>query len=324
MSVNYPEINLYHTNMKKLYNHLKWRFIDRQTILTMAFSYALAHKKVDINQFEQVSQKIKKRAGFFTTLQRVQRYILTTQLIANYDDPIQKVDQLFSAYHSLVHSAFKKETSTYFTALLLLDEDEAEINAQIDKALELYQKHKKEHPILVDRSIYPYVLLLARNDNSVEAILEEVENHYQTLLEQGFKMSIETFWTSQLLALSGDRVSTSDVVKLFQMMKERGWKVKPELYPSLALLSLSRHDQDVINEIENRINALNERIEWRKQKSLSKSFAIQLFLNEQSEGSNLNYEVLRLSRQLVQAQQIAVIAALTASTVASNQSSSNS
>lgn len=301
------KIDHYAYNAKALKDVYKWRF-DRASILIVSAQFAQNNQRINLDLFHEVSEKLKSMAGPFTTLLRTQRYFLAASLIIKTSSPIDAVERLVEGKKQLSEAGFKNEAIAYFLSLMFINKTEVDHITCVKRANRLYKLFKREHPFVLNNSIFPFVLLLVRNRKDIDLIAREVEDSYQLLESRGFKAGLELHQMSQLLVLRSQPGQKSRTIFLFNYFNEAGYKLKPDHYISLSLLALTGFEESDISTLVDLTKTCVDRIGYRSHKVLHQQLAMQLLMSDYlPDDSELDSELINLSQMLMEAQQISLI-----------------
>lgn len=310
------KLDVFEENVNKLREVYKWRF-DRQSILIVSANFALKNTTIDLATFHQVSEKIKEKAGAFTTLQRTQRYFITAELMVKSNEPLTMVNRLFETHELLTSYGFKKETTTYFLALLMLDETPEDSKVCLERAEQMYKQFRKQHPFIMNTTLYPFVLLLAKQQREIDQTVMAVEENYRLLESHRFKPGLELHQMSQLLVLRSQAGHVSRSIHLLEQFKTAGYRVHPEHYANISLLALTGFQQQDIDALKALVDELELRIGWRNQHTLLQKIAMQFLIHDYlPHHAGLSDEMVELSQSIIEAQHIALISAESAGAIA--------
>ncbi|MDQ0300588.1 hypothetical protein J2S78_003056 [Salibacterium salarium] len=318
------KINQYVELFETLKKAMKWKVFDDNIVKTIASVYVMNDKKWEEGRFFQVADDLKKEAGAFSSMKSHPRFTMAALLDVKFDQPAEKVPQLFDVYNTLKQEKFKGGESTYIAAASLLTQDES-IQETAEKAMILYEKMKKEHPFITGASDYPLAVLLAMEEKN--DMIERIENYYEALDKQGFKKGNELQFLSHILSLgSGEnpQLFIQRAVEVSDAFKEAGIKSKPMYYPMIGMLALLPTDLFDMHDIQTMYEKLTNMKHFKWSKDMNVLIAGSFFVNEKLEHSGLTETSLYTTLEsILQAQQAAMIAAITGATAAASSNGSN-
>lgn len=165
------------------------------------------------------------------------------------DNPENYLDEVLAVYDLLKTSKLMENYEEIIASVNIVDAgrfDDRE--SVIAKYKSIYAGMKKEHPILTDIEDYPFVMLLALSDKSVENIVKEIEECY-TYMRENFKAGKDAVQgISEIFALYDTDVKTKcdKAIQIYARLKEGGAKYgKNHEFASLAVLA----DLDVDSQV---------------------------------------------------------------------------
>jgi len=226
-----------YAQLKKEY---KWRSNDISLRFT-ACIYALTGKAFAFKEFDQATKHIKKSTGLFSYFRSSLLYPIAAQLVNNFDDPQQAFAQILEYDKALKANGFKSTSQRGIAAYaLLLTCPHGELESRISRAMKLYKRMKKEHPWLTSANSYGVVVLLAAENQSLDSLLNKMEENYQLLREHGFKRSSGLQLLSHLLTFSpepGEELSRR-CQRIMDFLQTNRLKVSSMYYGAIGLMAL--------------------------------------------------------------------------------------
>lgn len=321
----HDKVNEYANIYEQLYKSLKWKVSDTRTLMMVASMYVVNQKPFDLQRFLEISDGIKKNVGMFSTLNSPHRFTYAAMLDIRFENPMDKFIELLNIYDQLIESKFSRETFTYLCAYLLLADDTiGDLQTRIERSMTFYKGMKSYHFFLTSSSDYPLAVLLAKEEGSVDELLETMEYFYENLAQNGFWKGNDLQFLSHILTLhsSDKNIVTDRCITLLDEFKRRGdIKLRKLHYPVLGLLSFLENgvqELDRIKEIHSQLNQ-NKLFKWNKDINLI--LVINFVMSEKIENSSLiGTYMYTVIESLIQAQQAVMVATVTSAAVTSSSS----
>lgn len=163
------------------------------------------------------------------------------------EDPRGRLDRTLKAWQMLKRRFFQSDYLA-LAACFLSDLEETELEHTADRARELYEAMKKNHPFLTGSEDSVFCVLLARSERSDEDLIDDMEQSYRCLKET-FRDSNSVQTVSHILASSpAPACEKADrLADLYRNVTMRGVKYgKNRELPVLASLSLTEADTDTL------------------------------------------------------------------------------
>lgn len=231
--------------------HAAFRLENDYIYPVCAHIYLAAHKSVDRARLDECKALVKSTTGPFSSFRGNIKLPLLCML-ASGEDPEARWARTQRCY-ALLKETFSGSEYLALAALLLADSvGEAELPALAARGRGLYQRMKKEHPLLTGQEDSVFALLLAQSARTDDELIEDMEKCY-ALLNERFPATDGLQTASHVLALSEeDPVDKAfRVISLFNTIENSGGKYgKDYQLPILAALSLDgRFAEDVAKDI---------------------------------------------------------------------------
>ena len=297
-----------------------------------ALTYTLNNKPFDKEAVENVRKYIKKTTGIFSYYRGTSRIILSSLLACKYDNPKQEFDKMLNYDKRMKEAGFKNGMYVPMANYALLaTSTEERAEARINKAIEIYKEMKKNHPWLTSGDDYPLSMLLSDSDMPVNNIIDDIEECYNLLNENGFGKNNGLQFLSHILGFSKEenKVKVLRCKEIFDKLKENKMKVYSGGYAVIGFLSILGEQSEMAVEqvIEVvRILKTTKRYKWlTKETHLYTAAALvsDLYINNMKNQKELIQTTIGISIEaLIAAQTAANIAAATA--VASSSAASSS
>ncbi len=311
---------------EELKREMKWKVMDNRILMTIASLYVMNDRAFHLERLLQLADKIKKRAGIFSSMRSHPRYTTAALFDVKTEEPETKINDLFSLYKEFRHAKFKSGVYTYLAASTLFTQDLPSSDAKgiINKTSTIYEGMKKEHPFLTGTSDYPLAVLLALEERP--GMIEIMETYYDQLSKNGFTKGNDLQFLSHILSLSSKENHQTLVQRaadVFQAFKQEGIKPKTMYYPVIGMLALSS-DLFEMKAIREMYEEMNDVKHFKWQKDMNVIMAVSFYINEKMDQNSLPETSLYTALEsILQAQQAVMIAAMTASAAAATSSSNN-
>jgi hypothetical protein len=318
---NLNKIETYKDIYEDIKKSLSWKVTDTRSLMMIASLYVTSNKDFDGALLEEVADQIKKKVGFFTTLNSHQRYIFAAMLYTRYQHPEEKITDFIETYKALVDAGFSMGAYTYISAMVLIIEDGGS-EETATRAMDVYKKMRKKHLFLTGKSDYPLAILLSLSSRDSDTLIHQMEFYYEKLNESGFYKGNDLQTMSHILSLVDDVDSNELAVRcteIFDTFKNEGIRPKSMFYPQIAMLSLLKNGKEHVTKVNEIREELNSDKLFRWQKDINLMMAVTLHLSDQIENSSLLQTNLSTTLEvLIQAQQSASVAAIAGATAANS------
>ncbi|WP_456276671.1 DUF4003 family protein [Bacillus sp. AK128] len=313
-----------YTNIyQQLYKALKWKVTDSRTLMMVASMYVVKQKTFDLERFLDISEDIKKNVGMFSTLNSPHRFTMAAMLDIQFDDPMEKFSALMDIYEKLIESKFNRDQFTYLCSyILLVNEGESDLQERIYRSMSLYRGMRSNHFFLTSSSDFPLAVLLADEEGTLDELLENMEQYYSKLDQNGFSKGNELQFLSHILSLhpaNSDTV-TERCTTLLDEFKRRGdLKLKKMHYPVLGLLSFLENGNQELETIHELVQILNHQKSFKWHKDINLIMAINFLMSEKLEDTSLiGTNMYTIIESIIQAQQTVMFASIAGAAIATS------
>lgn len=227
----------------ELFQQVSTQFKWEQTLTNhfTALTYTLNKKDFDKEKIENMRKYIKKTTGIFSYYRGTSLIILSTLLACQYDNPEQKFDKILDYNKRMKEVGFKNSMYLPIANYALLSTCKEElIDIRINKAIEIYKEMRRNHPWLTSGDDYPLAVLLADSDISVNNIIENMEQCYELLNENGFRKNNGLQFLSHILGFrqENNKVKVLRCKDIYDKLKENKMKVYSGGYAVIGFLSI--------------------------------------------------------------------------------------
>lgn len=298
-----------------------------------ALTYTINNKNFDKEKIEDVRTHIKKTTGVFSYYRGTSKMILSALLACQYDNPKQEFDKMLNYDKKMTQAGFKNNMYLPIAnyALLATCKEEA-LDNRINKAMEIYCEMKKNHPWLTGGDDYPLSILLANSDESANSIIENTEQCYQLLNENGFGKNNGLQFLSHILGFSKEenKVKVLRCKEIFDKLKENKMKVYSSGYAVIGFLAiLSENGDKAVDQVIEIVKTLQstKKYKWLgKETHLYTAAALvsEVYIENMKNQKTLIQTSIGISIEaLIAAQTVATIAAASSTAAMAGSTSSS-
>ena len=298
--------------------------VDRKIVLAIASTYVATGKTFDAKKYKEILQEMKKQSSWVSPLRSSVGHSLAASLMEE-ENPQQAVANLIENEKILREAKFKSGNFSFIGAQFLTkDPDEKRLHAQNARAL--YEEIRKHHRFLTSYDDIPYTVLLSHPNDDVVVRAELMNRYYKELRTYHFSAGNGLQWLSQVLtflSVQYDSNLVPSVVSIRDTLKKQRVKVKTMHYPLLGFLAILKLNAIQLQQIIDLYHELKglKRLKWHREFVFFMAVQISIYdmaIVQQS----LSMAILSSIELLIQAQQAAIMASVTAAAVASSSSSS--
>ncbi len=306
---------------------MMWEDDRVQTIC--AAMYAQAERTADQSRIEYCKKQIKERVGLFSEIRGLAFTIIACRTDIRGGEE-RYFDQLVEAYKALREEFWSSPMLALGAEMTAENCDSMEYSEVAQRAKVIYKNIQSDHPFLTGEDDYLMCILLAQIGKDADRLSEEVESCYRYLKENGMKAWGNALQSAScVLSLYEGEVSEKcgELIELQKTLKSRGCKY--ENYYGLSVLAvLSQLDRSA-DEI---VTEMKEVHDWLKDKkgfgfftgeSNRMMYAAMLVSQSYSHSTNAETSVAGGVLAAMIAEQMALIACVTASIVSAASSSGN-
>jgi hypothetical protein len=274
-------------------------------------------------RLEETAAVLAKKAGGFSPLNSSVRHAVAAILIRRGREParvVHRVKETLAAFKE--HGLRKGGAHPLLAALLLvLDAGDSPVSrGKIGRLKTIVDRWNRDHSFLTGADDYPMAAMHATGGTSVEQLGLDVETSYQCLRKAGFSRGNQLQLVSHLLMFSelGPREASHRFTRTAAALKKKGQRVWQGQYDEVALLVLTgAGPEEVATKVVRYRDRLRE-MKPRPQAAIAFSIATGIVLAEQAEKAKhvkgaAAAANLRAVQSLVEAQQAAIVACISAS-----------
>lgn len=298
--------------------------VDRKIILAIASTFLASGKTFDADKYKAVLQEMKKQSSWMSPLRTTVGYSIAANLMEQ-EDAEKAVKDLLTNVNILKEAKFRSGNFSFIGAQFLT-ENEYEKKTHAQKARALFDAIRKHHPFLTSYEDIPYAILLSSPSDDIELRADTMNRYYKELRTYRFTTGNDLQWLSQVLTLLSpqyDHQLVASVVAIRDTFKKQQTKVKTMHYPLLGFLAILDLNQTQLQDIIDLYHELKslKLLKWHREFVLFMAVQIAIYdiANVQQ---SLSMTMMASIELLIQAQQAAMMAAVSAAAIASNSSSS--
>ncbi|WP_110113354.1 DUF4003 family protein [Bacillus sp. CGMCC 1.16541] len=322
MNTYTEKVTLYEDIYTQLKKKFKWSFADSRTFMMVASIYVMNKRSFDLERYSRLSDYIKNEVSTFSTLKSQERFTIAAMLDIRTQQPEKSFHHFLSLYEELIKGGFTRNVFTYISTLILMThyQSEHDYQHQIERSFHIYKGMRKKHFFLTSSSDYPLAVLLSTQDKEIDSLLHDIEVMYDALHTNGFRKGNDLQFLSHILSLLNhqDRLveRTADIQRRF---RERDVKVKPMHYASLGMMATLDDPISDIETIQQLTTYLNNEKAFKWYKDINFMMATSFVLSEKIDDPSLvETKMYTIMETIIQAQQAAMIATITAASAASS------
>ncbi|HZG59566.1 MAG TPA: DUF4003 family protein [Anoxybacillus sp.] len=318
------KIKRYKAIYAQLKDELKWKVLDQRILMTVASMYVVNDQEFHLQRFLRISHYMKEQVGMFSLLKSYQRFPTAAVLDIRFEKPEEKFREFLNLYEKFIQFGFARGTFTYLAALALMStsEDHNDYEEKLERSLAVYKGMKAKHFFLTTSADYPLAVLLANTEEDVNKLLDRIESFYEKLSAKGVRKGNDLQFLSHILALNKETeadVLVGRCVRLFDLFKRSGTKLKAMHYPMIGLLAFVDECEKEMATIQQLINELHSEKFFKWHKDINIMMAVNFWMSDKIENARLlETEIYTAIEILIQAQQAAFIAALAATSATSS------
>ena len=302
------------------------------TFRFVALALGAAGPSVTYDRLESAAVALRKDAGVTSPLRSEIRYVVAAMILRRGLDTAVIHARLMEALELFrLHGLPRRGTGPTLAALLLalLREGHPVPTVQVERLSSIYERWGRDHAWLTNANDLPAAALHAGTDRDVRRLAAEVERAFDRLRELGFRSGNPLQLVSHLLAV--DPRGTGTAVQRFKRIAERleaeGEHVRPGRYDEMATLALTQETPAMVVDRTIRYRDRLRAERPRPARELAFSLAAGIVLAEDAEHaaerSAGDLAALQSIRAILDAQQAAMVAAISAGAIAGATAGSN-
>ena len=218
-----------------------------------ALVYTEKDKAVDNVYLKECRGILRKSQGLFSDFRALNELMVSAKL-AQQADPSAYMEEIAATYKKFHAGKLFGSRYMVLAAMNISDAGRfAEADSIVEKTKAIMKGMNKVHPFITSDEDTAFAVLLAMTDKSVEDILTELEETYQTLKKDFSFHDNAVYSLAQVLTMKGGAVADkcSRVVDIYDAFKRAGSKYGKEYeFASLGvLLGLTDNIDGMVNDI---------------------------------------------------------------------------
>lgn len=304
---------------------------ETDTVRFVALTLGAAGPEITHDHLDEVAAGLQKRARWTSPLKSEARYVVAAMIVRRGLNSAEVHARVFET-----RDAFKarrlpsRGTGPTLAALLLAlrNAGRAVPLEQIERLENIFRQWRKDHFWLTSANDLPAAALHAGRDEGVEVLTADVERAYARLRDAGFWAGNSLQLVSHLLAV--DPRGTDTAVHRFTVVAERlndaREHVRPGRYDEVALLALTQEaPESVVRrvlEYRDRLRAAQPRPSGDVAFSLAAGIELAEDSARASHGGAGDLAALQALRDILDAQEAATIAVMSAATAGASSGGS--
>lgn len=298
------------------------RMVDRKIVLAIASKYVASGELFDSVKYKEVLQEMKTQTSWTSPLRTAVGYSIAANLMEQ-EDTEQAVENLLNNVNIMKEVKFRSGNFSFIGAQFLTEEA-SEKRAHAQAARALFDAIRKHHKFLTSYDDIPYAVLLSSPSDDVELRAETMNRYYKELRTYNFNAGNELQWLSQVLTFLSpqyDNKLVPNVATIRDTLMNQDVKVKTMHYPLLGFLAILEVNQVQLQQIGDLYHELKgmKLLKWHRDFVLFMAIQIAIYNIAQVQQS-LSMTITSSIELLIQAQQAAMFAAVSAAAVASSSS----
>ena len=211
----------------------KWE--NDQIIAASATSFLNRGVLADAAKLEDCKKLLKENTGVFSNFRGNVEVPMVAQL-AMVENPADKMKKTIKIYETLKQEFRGSEYLVLAAAVMADMVSDEQVVKMTEKARNIYDKMKKDHPFLTSSEDSVYAVLMAVSEKSDDALMEEMEVCYKKLKES-FSASNEVQALAHVLSIAEGSAAEkcNKVVSLYDALRDA--EVKYGKYHELVVLA---------------------------------------------------------------------------------------
>ncbi len=221
--------------------------------IASALVYTKEGKDADVDYLKECRGILRKNEGIFSDFRGMSELLVSARL-AQKADPDRFMEDIASVYKMLHEGRIFGSRYMALAAISICDAGRvADAQEIITKTDTILKGMKKQHPFLTSDEDTSFAVLLAMTDKSVDTILEELEQSYQSLKKNFSFHDNAVYSLAQVLTMQEGSVEEKcqKAIDIFDAFKEAGAKYGKEYELSSigALVGMKGDINEMVNEI---------------------------------------------------------------------------
>ncbi|WP_338752778.1 DUF4003 family protein [Bacillus sp. FJAT-52991] len=317
------------SDYEKLVKAVSWG-VDKRQLLSIICQYHSSGLRFDPQSYLQLSNYIKKQEKWTSPLRTSFNYSFAAMLLTNFEDSYQGFEDVQKCYRLLLDKGFRKSSYTYIAAAVAVlppGDRKQDLPKCTSRAMAIYKQMRKEHFFLTSYEDYPLAILLAKCEENHHGLINEIEYYYGALSEGPFRVGNDLQFLTHILAqgsFNNRQALAERAIHWFESLRSRGVKVKGTHYSVVGMLALLATPDQLIDEVMSLYHVFKEEKRFKWYQDMSLLIAVQLVIKEKMKDSSVMTAGLAVSIEaILQAQQAAMFAVISAATISASTANSS-
>ncbi|TFD98408.1 DUF4003 family protein [Jeotgalibacillus sp. R-1-5s-1] len=313
---------------EQLRKKYRWR-ANNQSLIMIAGQLAAHEKPFQLNEFIRLVDFIKDESSAFSYVQSTDlRFMLAGLLWAEYEDPQSAYPDMMQIYEKLIEGGFKRSPHAYIAAYALFSslKDGDDADEHVERSINMYKGIKEKHFFLTSHEDYPLSVLLAEEEGEQEELLDDMSYYYDQLHIVLAKGNNRQF-LSQILTYGRQdnrQLLVQNTVTWLDDLRQNKMKLRGNHLPVVGVLALAGRPSDLLPEVKDVFENLVSHKQFKWHRDLCFMVAVRFVVQKQAEENRfLDVGLATTIESILQAQQAATFAAISASAAAAASSSSD-
>ncbi|KIL52651.1 hypothetical protein KP77_05670 [Jeotgalibacillus alimentarius] len=324
------QIERYVAIYEQLRKKYRWR-VNNTSLMMLAGQLVTADTPLEMNKLIALNDTIKKESSQFAYIQSADlRLLISGMLLSKFNNPEQAFEEMMAVYEKLIEVGYSRSPHAYIAAYALyasLEEyTDEEMDRHVARAKSMYTGMKKQHFFLTSHEDYPLSILLAEEEGEEEELLDDMAYYYDQLHIVLAKGNNRQF-LSQILTYGRQdnrQLLVQNTVTWLDDLKTRKIKLRGNHLPIVGVLALAGTPSALIGEVKEVYDELISMKNFKWHKDICFMTAVRFVLQTKVEENNvLDVGLASTIESILQAQQAAVLAAVSAGAAATASSSNN-
>jgi hypothetical protein len=315
----------------KEYQELKEAFKwDHNLIKYFGALMAVGEKRqIDAQRIKEIRKYMKEETSVFSQFRGMNELIIALMVWLEPQSE-QYFDRTIEVYNELKDSGFKSGTYLPMAALILTkNEKKYAVNSMVERMHQFYDGMKAQHFFLTGQDDYVFAALLAATELNIESTLKLIDDFYHDLNSKGFAKGNPLQSLSHVLVIGDESYDKKldKLIRLSESFVSKGYKFRDYTMANMGVLAL------LTDTPEKLVDEVIELSDWLKtnkgfgpmsiDKKTRAVLAGSIIAHQYMDEGDVTFEkaVLANSIQaLIIAQQVAMSAAIIATTTAASAS----
>lgn len=245
-----------------------------------------------VEKLKETEKVLKEKTSTFSEFRgNIKIYMICKMLLSG--EPEKYFEEVSRIYHMLNTSKFFGSEYKVIAAMTICEHNNIEdVDSFVEKTKDLYEKMRKNHPILTSDEDTPFAAMLAATDMDTDTLIVEMEKDYQALKKKfGNSDALQSLTHVMSCSDMSSEARCNKICEIYDELKKEKHKFG-QSYP-LASLGLFSMIDTSVSEIVNEIIEVDEYLKKIKGfgdlslgEDIRRMYAAQIVYNAHSEDKN--------------------------------------